>query len=143
MMTLDINKQKMYYANQDSVVPIYERDEDGNIIYYEDEEGNSYPLESGDTKLVYGEPIKFFGNLSMSGGESEAVEFGLDLSQYSAVVVLPKNYINVTETSLIWADTEPTKDNDGNTNEYSADYRIVKISKSLNFDKLVLQKVVK
>jgi len=143
MMTLDINKQKMYYANQDSVVPIYERDEYGNIIYYEDEEGNSYPLESGDTKLVYGEPIEFFGNLSMSGGESEAVEFGLDLSQYSAVVVLPKNYINVTETSLIWADTEPTKDSDGNTDEYSADYRIVKISKSLNFDKLVLQKVVK
>lgn len=143
MRTLNKNTQKMYYANQDSVVPIYERDEDGNIIYYEDEEGNSYPLESGDTKLVYGEPIKFFGNLSMSGGESEAVEFGLDLSQYSAVVVLPKNYINVTETSLIWADTEPTKDSDGNTNEYSADYRIVKISKSLNFDKLVLQKVVK
>ena len=143
MRTLNKNTQTMYYANQDSVVPIYERDEDGNIIYYEDEEGNSYPLESGDTKLVYGEPIKFFGNLSMSGGESEAVEFGLDLSQYSAVVVLPKNYINVSETSRIWYDTEPQKDVGGGTDGYSADYTIVKISPSLNFDKLVLQKVVK
>lgn len=135
MMTLDSNKQKMYYANQDKIAPIYEE--------YTDEDGNTYPLDTGETKLVYGDPIEFFGNLSMSGGESEAVEFGIDLSQYSAIVVLPKNYINVTETSLIWTDTEPTKDGEGNVISDNADYRIVKISKSLNFDKLVLQKVVK
>lgn len=136
MRTLNKNKQVMYYANQDKIVPIYE--------YYEDSDGNKYPLDTGETKLVYGEPIEFYGNISMSSsGEAEAVEFGLDLSQYSAIVVLPNNYINVTESSLIWHDTEPTKDDEGNTNEYSADYRIVKISPSLNFDKLVLQKVVK
>lgn len=135
MMMLNSNKQKMYYANQDKIVPIYEE--------YTDEDGNTYPLDTGETKLVYGDPIEFFGNLSMSGGESEAVEFGIDLSQYSAIVVLPKNYINVTETSLIWTDTEPTKDGEGNVISDNADYRIVKISKSLNFDKLVLQKVVK
>ena len=134
-MMLNSNKQKMYYANQDKIVPIYEE--------YTDEDGNTYPLDTGETKLVYGDPIEFFGNLSMSGGESEAVEFGIDLSQYSAIVVLPKNYINVTETSLIWTDTEPTKDGEGNVISDNADYRIVKISKSLNFDKLVLQKVVK
>ena len=135
MMTLDINKQKMYYANQIGRVPIYEE--------YTDKEGNTYPLDTGETKIGYSEPVEFLGNLSMSGGESEAVEFGLDLSQYSAIVVLPKNYINVTETSLIWTDTEPQKDVGGNVDGDSADYRIVKISKSLNFDKLVLQKVVK
>lgn len=135
MMTLDINKQKMYYANQDGEVPIYEE--------YTDEDGNTYPLDTGETKIGYSEPIEFWGNISMSGGESEAQEFGLDLSQYSAVVVLPKNYINASETSLIWYDTEPQKDVGGNVDGDSADYRIVKISKSLNFDKLVLQKVVK
>ena len=135
MMTLNSNKQKMYYANQIGQVPIYEE--------YTDDDGNTYPLDTGETKMGYGEPIEFFGNISMSGGESEAVEFGVDLSGYEAVVVIPKNYIGVTETSLIWYDTEPQKDIGGNTDEYSADYRIVKISKSLNFDKLVLQKVVK
>ena len=134
-MTLNANKQKMYYANQIGQVPIYEE--------YTDDDGNTYPLDTGETKIGYSEAIEFFGNISMSGGESEAVEFGVDLSQYEAVVVIPKIYINVTETSLIWADTEPQKDIGGNTDEYSADYRIVKISKSLNFDKLVLQKVVK
>lgn len=135
MMTLNANKQKMYYANQIGQVPIYEE--------YTDDDGNTYPLDTGETKIGYSEPIEFFGNISMSGGESEAVEFGVDLSQYEAVVIIPKHYINVTETSLIWADAEPQKDIGGNTDEYSADYRIVKISKSLNFDKLVLQKVVK
>ena len=79
----------------------------------------------------------------MSGGESEAVEFGLDLSQYEAVLIVGKDTLPITESSLIWHTTTPTRDNEGNTDEYSADYRIVKISPSLNFDKYVLKKVVK
>lgn len=143
MRTLNKNKQKMYYANQDKIVPIYETDEYGNIVYFEDSEGNKYPLDTGETQLVYGEPKEFKGNISMSGGEAEAVEFGLNLADYEAVLLLPKNTLPLTETSLIWHTTEPTKDIEGNTDEYSADYRIVKMSPSLNFDKYVLKKVVK
>ena len=136
MRTLNKNTQKMYYANQDRVVPIYE--------YYEDEDGNMIPLDTGETKLVYGEPIEFKGNISLSnGGEVEVQEFGLDIGSYSAILVTNKNYINLSETSLIWHTTEPTKDIDGNTNEFSADYRVVKVSDSLNVSKYALQKVVK
>ena len=136
MMTLNSNKQKMYYANQDRVVPIYE--------YYEDEDGNLIPLDTGETKLVYGEAVEFFGNISLSSsGEVEVQEFGLNLGDYSAILVTDKDYIPLTETSLIWHTTEPTKDIDGNTNEFNADYRVVKISPSLNMSKYVLQKVVK
>lgn len=135
MRTLNKNTQKMYYANQDRLVPIYEE--------YTDEDGNTYPLDTGETKLVYGEPVEFKGNIVMSGGEAEAQEFGLNLSDYSAILLVNKNALPITETSLIWHTTEPTKDSDGNTDEYSADYRIVKISPSLNFDKYVLKKVVK
>lgn len=135
MMTLDINKQKMYYANQDREVPVTE-------TYYDDE-GNAYELDTGETEFVYGEPIEFYGNIAMSGGEAEAQEFGLNLADYEAVLLLGKNTLPLTETSLIWHVTEPTKGIDGNTDEYSADYRIVKISPSLNFDKYVLKKVVK
>lgn len=125
----------MYYANQDREVPITE-------TYYDDE-GNAYELDTGETKLVYGEPVEFDGNIAMSGGESEAVEFGLDLSQYEAILVVSKNTLPLTETSLIWHVTEPTNDDEGYTDEYSADYRIVKLSPSLNIDKFVLKKVVK
>lgn len=135
MRTLNKNAQKMYYANQDRLVPIYEE--------YTDEDGNTYPIDTGETKLVYGEPVEFKGNIVMSGGEAEAQEFGLNLSDYSAILLVSKNALPITETSLIWHTTEPTKDSDGNTDEYSADYRIVKISPSLNFDKYVLKKVVK
>lgn len=135
MRTLNKNKQKMYYANQDKTVPIYET--------YTDEDGNEYQLDTGETKLVYGEPKEFYGNISMSGGEAEAQEFGLNLSDYSAILLVSKNALPITETSLIWHTTKPTKDSEDNTDEYSADYRIVKISPSLNFDKYVLKKVVK
>ena len=135
MRTLVKNKQKMYYANQDREVPITE-------TYYDDE-GNAYELDTGETELVYGEPVEFHGNIAMSGGESEAVEFGLDLSQYEAVLIVGKNTLPINEQSRIWHTSEPTKDDKGYTDEYSADYRIVKISPSLNFDKYVLQKVVK
>ena len=131
MMTLDINKQKMYYA---TLVDTIQEE-------YIDEDGNRYP--TGEPKNIYSEPVEFYGNISMSGGEAEAVEFGLNLADYEAILLLGKNTLPINEQSLIWHVTEPTKGTGGNTDEYSADYRIVKISPSLNFDKYVLKKVVK
>lgn len=135
MRTLNKNKQKMFYANQDKRVPIYE-------TYY-DADGNEYKLDTGETRFVYGEPVEFKGNISLSGGEAEAQEFGLNLADYSAVLVVDKGILPLTETSRIWYENEPKKDMDGNTDEYSADYRVVKPSPSLNVGKYVLQKMVK
>lgn len=143
MMTLNQNKQKLYYALLDNVVPIYETDDDGNIIYYEDEDGNKIPLETGDTKITYSKPIEFYGNIAMSGGEVEVQEFGLNLADYEAILILGKNTLPITETSLIWQNTEPIFNNDETVDENSADYKIVKINSSKNYDKYVLSKVVK
>lgn len=136
------NKQKMYYANQDKEVPIYE--------YYEDSDGNTYPLDTGETKFVYEEPKEFDGNIAMSGGESEAVEFGVSVGDYEAVLLLSKgakdkegNVIILKETSIIWFETEPQRDAEGNPDEFSADYRVIKPSPSLNTVRYVLKKVVK
>lgn len=125
----------MYYANQDKEVPI-------TTTYYDDE-GNAYELDTGETELVYGEPIEFEGNIAMSGGEAEAREFGLNLADYEAVLLVGKNTLPINEQSRIWHTSEPTKNDKGYTDEYSSDYRIVKYSPSLNFDKYVLKKVVK
>ena len=143
MMTLNQNKQKLYYALLDNVVPIYETDDDGNIIYYEDEEGNRIPLETGDTKIIYSKPIEFYGNIAMSGGEVEVQEFGLNLADYEAILVLDKNTLPLTETSLIWQNTKPKFNQDETLDENSADYKIVKINSSNNYDKYVLSRVVK
>lgn len=142
MRTLNKNKQTLYYANQDRLVPIYEE--------YTDEDGNTYPLDTGETKLVYGDAKEFEGNIAMYGGESEAVEFGISTSDYEAVLLLSKgakdkkgNVIELKETSLVWFETEPKKDENGYTDEFSADYRVVKPSPSLNTVRYVLKKVVK
>lgn len=142
-MTLDFNKQKMYYSLQDKEVPIYETDENGDIVYYEDLDGNRIPLETGETKKVYSEPVEFLGNIAMSGGESETVEYGIDLSQYAATLVVDKDLLPINETSIIWHKTEPVIKEDGTVDEFSADYTVVKLSPSLNFDRYILQKVVK
>ena len=66
------NKQKMYYALYGKEVPIYD--------YYIDSEGNKIPTDTGETKITYETPVEFYGNIALSGGESQAGEFGLNLS---------------------------------------------------------------
>ena len=130
-----VNKQKMHYALYGKEVPIYD--------YYTDNEGNKIPLDTGETKITYENPVEFFGNIALSGGESEAVEFGLNLADYEAILVVAKNTLPIDETSRIWHNTEPTYNDDGTINESSADYKVVKVSPSLNVDKFVLKKIVK
>lgn len=145
MRTLAKNKQKMYYALLDKEVPIYERDTDGNIIYYTGADGNKIPLETGETELGYSEPVEFFGNIALSGGESEAVEYGIDVSAYDATLIVDKNTIPLTETSLIWFESAVGyKDTDKTIiDPNSADYKVLEVKPSLNVSKYILGKLVK
>lgn len=143
MRTLAKNQQKMYYSLFIEGLPIYELDEDGNPkIAHIDSEGNIYYAEAGK-EIKYSEPVSFFGNITMSGGEAESVEFGLNLADYEAVLVVDKGTLPVSETSLIWHNSLPSYDDSGNIDEFSADYKIVKINPSLNVDKYILKKIVK
>lgn len=135
MRTLKKNKQKMYYSILLGEVPVYE--------YYTDSEGNKIPIDTGEKELSYKKPSSFRGNIAMSGGESEAVEFGIDKSQYSAVLTMDKGELPIDETSLIWFETKPVVGSDGKANQFSADYKVVKIIPSLNSVRYLLNKVVK
>ncbi len=154
MRKLRKNQQKTYYSNLIGTVPIYETDEDGNIKYYEDSEGNRYPLDTGETELIYGTPVEFFANLSMSGGEAEAVEYGLSVADYQAVMVLAKGSVPLKEGSLIWHTSPIEYEYGGSEIEVevngetvkttapkavSSDYMVLKSSPSLNVDKFVLK----
>lgn len=145
MRTLAKNKQKMYYALLDREMPVYERDADGNIIYYTDADGNKIPLETGETELGYSELVEFFGNIAMSGGESEAVEYGIDVSAYDATLIVDKNAIPISETSLIWLESSVGyKDTDKTIiDQNSADYKVLEVKPSLNVSKYILGKMNK
>lgn len=138
MMMLNSNKQKMYYALQIGEVPIYE--------YYTDSDGNKFPVgETGEYKIGYGKPVEFFGNIAMSGGESKAVEYGIDVSAYDAILIVDKGALPLTETSLIWVESEVSYEDTEKTivDPNSADYKVKKPSPSLNVGKYILNKVVK
>lgn len=155
MRTLMRNKQKMHYALYKGSEPVYELDEngeiiyehyedsDGNKIYYLDDEGNRIPTETGENRNVYYNPVEFYGNIAMSGGESEAVEYGLDMSSYEAILIVERNSLPIDEQSVIWFESEPKMNKYGTTDEFSADYKIISVKPSLNFTKYVLAKITK
>lgn len=143
MRLLEKNKQNLKYALQVGEVPIYERDEDGNIIYIE-VDGQKVPVETGETEVRYSNPIDFRGNIAMSGGEAEAKSFGVDISEYDAVLLMEKDRIPIDETSLIWHMSEVKHADEQNiVDRKSADYTIKRVQPSLNFTRYLLKRVVK
>lgn len=144
MRLLRKNMQPMKYSLQDGRVPIYKHDENGDIVYIE-VDGKKKPVETGEYETGYSSPVDFMGNISMSGGEAEAKEFGMDIGDFDAVIVLEKDAIPISETSIIWH-TSPVKYKDEqNTivDSKSADYVVKRVSPSLNFTKVLLQRIVK
>ena len=144
MRLLRKNMQPMKYSLQDGRVPIYERDENGDIVYIE-VDGQKIPVETGEYETGYSAPVDFMGNISMSGGEAEAKEFGMDIGDFDAVIVLEKDAVPLTENSIIWHTSLVKYKDEQNTivDSKSADYAVKRVSPSLNFTKVLLQRIVK
>lgn len=144
MRLLEKNKQDLKYALQVGEVPIYERDEEGNIIYI-DVDGQKVPVETGETEIGYSKPVHFRGNIAMSGGEAEAKSFGVDISEYDAILLMDKGRIPIDETSLIWHTSEVKYIDKQNTivDRKSADYTIKRVQPSINFTRYLLKRIVK
>lgn len=144
MRTLARNRQSLKYSLQTGKVPIYMRDDEGNIIYIT-VDGEQVPVESGEYENGYSLPVDFKANIAMSGGDTQIAEYGLDVSAYDATIVYNRGQYPITETSLIWFQTEPKFKDDDNTivDGKSADYTVVKVSDSLNFTKVILKKIIK
>lgn len=145
MRTLKKNKQTIYYANQIDSVPIYELDNDGNkILDYTDSEGNEYYRETGEYEPLYGSVSEVFGNIAMSGDESKDSEYGIDRSDYDAVLILDKGDADISETSIIWYESDVKYKDEKRTvpDRDSADFKILKPTPSLNGIKYLLGKLV-
>lgn len=142
MRCLRKNKQKLYYALFLRKEPVYEVDDAGNKVV--DDDGNY--IETGAYLLLYGSPVLFKGNIALSGSDVTRQEFGVSEDRYEAVLVTNKGQLPITETSLLWYQTEPqTKVIEDVTyaDDTTADYRILKVVPSLNNDRYILAKVVK
>lgn len=138
MRSLKKNMQKLQFSTYAEAIPIYERDENGDIIYIE-VDGEKIPVVAGEV-AGYNTPVIFYANIAMSGGESEAREYGINTADYNAVIVTTGKSLPLDELSLIWHTTEPTIKDDGMVDGDSADYKIVAVKPSLNGVKYLIKK---
>lgn len=129
MMIARQNKIAMYYSLQDREIS----------IPYIDDEGNEY--DTGETQIVYSEPVEFFAPFSCAGQEVESVPYGLSTADYEAVIMVEIGS-PIKEGALIWKDSEIVYKAIGQEtvpDETSADFTVVKVSPSLNFVKVMLK----
>lgn len=122
MKCLNRNKVTFYYAKFERTKEAYDRY--GNYL--------------GDTKVVYGNPIKCKANISSAKGEIETRIFGDDVA-YDKTIVLDKNP-GIDEYSILWVDELPKLKEDGSTST-PHDYIVRVVAKSLNSVTLAIKKV--
>ena len=69
-------------------------------------------------------------------------EYGLNTSNYDAIISADKGVLGFNEQTLIWHTSEPLIDDYGQAIQESADYRVVAIKTSLNEERFILKKRV-
>lgn len=140
-MQLDQNKRKLYYANYSEDVVDYKRDLDGNIIYTK--VNGKEEAVMGDPVSCYTEAVEFEANISFDSGETKQSEYGLNTTDYNAVISADKEELPFNEQTLIWSDSEPKYDGNSRVIPETADYKVVAIKTSLNEERFFLKKQVK
>ena len=107
MRSLKKNQRKMYYALFDKMVP--QIDENGD--------------ETGDPVAHYSAPVMFNPSLSSGKGSAQKEVFGADVD-FTRSISTTDLQLPITETSLVWYETEPVRLPDGSADPDSADYEV-------------------
>ena len=119
MRALERNKQKIYYANYTGRSEI--TDEDG--------------LYTGETELIFTEPVGANVNVSASRGEAYIDMFGTDLN-YSNTIVTDKD-LGIDEHSILWIGKEAYQGSVLTPHNYI----VVSVAKSFNSVVYAVRKV--
>lgn len=129
MRSLKKNQQPLYYATYAGQQTIYKRDENGEIIYADDEK--TIPVELGE-QAVYNEPVLFSANASAGKGSAQEDVFGKDVD-YTRTISATDVCLPIDELSLVWIESQPTYLGDGSVDPNSADYKVAaRPARSLN-----------
>ena len=160
MRQLHQNRQVLYYASYKGPKPIYattenylttEDDklvltEDGKILICDvplmtDVDGEMVAVVDA-YKNEYSVPAVFKANISFNSGETKQDEYGLNTSDYNAIISADKGKLPFDERTLIWYKSKMEYDEDGAIKPETADYRVIAIKTSLNEERFLLQKRV-
>lgn len=136
MRGLKRNQKTLYYQLYASNIPVYETDLDGNIVT---DPITGELLLTGETKVGYSDPVEFRANVSAARGEANTDPFGIDLS-YDKTMVTCDMDLPIDELSTLFVDKKPEFDTGGNLTN-TADYKVVKVGKSLNSALYAIKKI--
>ena len=140
------NKQKMYYSMPTgNKIPVYERDEDGNIKYMFID-GVAVPVESGEYEPEYSKPVQFFNGIAGKLSKSVIKAFGIDDSSTYAQMDTLANEYSFGKGTYIWKKSEiQYKDTDKTIVDVSsADYIIENVlDEGIQFWNYLLQRTLK
>lgn len=133
MRMINKNMIEMQYSLWHDIVPIYQTDSNGDIIY-DDIDGESVPRDTGKTRARYDVPVHFTANVNFaSQSEARFTAYGIDNTRYDAIVYTARDAFPLDETSIIFINAEPIFAEDGYVERDSADYQIVRVIQSLNY----------
>lgn len=136
MRGLKRNQKTIWYQLYQDNIPVYETDLDGNIVT---DPITGKPLLTGETKVGYSDPVEFRANVSAARGEAQSDPFGVDLS-YDKTMVSCDMGLPIDELSVLFVDKKPDFDAGGNLAN-TADYKVVKVAKSLNSALYAIKKI--
>ena len=129
MRSLKKNQQKNYYSTYANQIVIYERDENGEIVYVDEEK--TIPKIISE-RAGYNKPVSFCANASAGKGTAQEEVFGKDID-FTRTISTTDLTLPIDELSLVWIESEPKYLEDGTVDTNSADYKVAaKPARSLN-----------
>ena len=129
MRNIKKNQQKLWYSTYAGQITIYERDENGEIVYADTEK--TIPKIIAE-RAGYNKPVSFCANVSAGKGTAQEEVFGKDID-FTRTISTTDLTLPIDELSLVWIETEPKYSEDGTVDSNSADYKVAaKPARSLN-----------
>ncbi len=92
---------------------------------------------TGETRVVYSDPILAKGHISPAKGSTSVEQFGNSL-QYDRVIVLDDPAFPIDEQTVLFVEREPSFDGEG-TPQF--DYIVKKVARSFNYVAIAISKV--
>lgn len=119
-------KQHMFYALKGEPQPIYERDENGNIIYLI-QGGEQIPIETGEKTNGIEEPVEIYNSIGSQLTQDEIEAFGVQGRTLASMTYRVGEYPFKIGT-LIWLNSEVKRTEKGEVDEGSADFVVAGIN---------------
>jgi hypothetical protein len=117
----------MKYSLQGKRIEVYEKDDNGNIKFYESADGEKIPLVKKEI-VGFSEPVIFYANISNKLSEVLAKQFGIDDSTNYSQIITDKGFLPIKSGDLIWKKSDVKYDENGIIDSTSADYTVMGVA---------------